>query len=143
MSKPRIAVLGFSLESVVKEYGALRDAIVMVAREVGGQISLAELQAVFDCIIKGIAYAVGEYSRQRDAELMRQANEHFAFVAHELRNPLASAMLALSLLTLPILASEAWKPQGDEAPDPEPRAEPARGTRPHARSPGARRVRRR
>jgi signal transduction histidine kinase len=90
--------LGFSLEAVVKEYGALRDAIVVVAREAGAEISFAELQAVFDCIVTGIAHAVSEYSRQRDAELMRQANEHFAFVAHELRNPLASATLALSLL---------------------------------------------
>ncbi len=90
--------LGFSLEAVVKEYGALRDAIVAVAREAGAEISFAELQAVFGCIVTGIAHAVSEYSRQRDAELMRQANEHFAFVAHELRNPLASAKLALSLL---------------------------------------------
>jgi signal transduction histidine kinase len=90
--------LGFSLEAVIKEYGALRDAIVVVAREAGAEISFAELQAVFDCIVTGIAHAVSEYSRQRDAELMRQANEHFAFVAHELRNPLASATLALAVL---------------------------------------------
>jgi signal transduction histidine kinase len=42
---------------------------------------------------------VTQYTRQRDAELQRQANEHFAFVAHELRNPLANAQLALALLS--------------------------------------------
>ena len=43
---------------------------------------------LFDGTITGIADAVTEYTRQRDAELQRQATEHFAFVAHELRNPL-------------------------------------------------------
>jgi hypothetical protein len=34
---------------------------------------------------------------QRDAELLRQANEHFAFIAHELRDPLSSATMAFLL----------------------------------------------
>jgi signal transduction histidine kinase len=53
---------------------------------------------LFDSIIDGIARAVTEYTHQRDAELLRQANEHFAFIAHELRNPLSSATMAFELL---------------------------------------------
>jgi len=90
--------LGFSLDSVVREYGALRDAIVATARDAGAQPTFRELQVLFDCIITGIAHAVSEYTHQRDAELVRQANEHFAFIAHELRNPLASAAIAFELL---------------------------------------------
>jgi signal transduction histidine kinase len=91
--------LGFSLDSVVREYGALRDAIVVTARDVdGAQLTFRELQVLFDCIVTGIAHAVSEYTRQRDAELLRQANEHFAFIAHELRNPLSSATMAFQLL---------------------------------------------
>jgi signal transduction histidine kinase len=90
--------LGFSLDSVVREYGALRDAIVDTARAQGEQLTFRELQVVFDCIVIGIAHAVSEYTIQRDAELLRQANEHFAFIAHELRNPLSSATLAFQLL---------------------------------------------
>jgi signal transduction histidine kinase len=90
--------LGFSLEAVVREYGALRDAIVATARDGGVQLTFRELQLVADAIITGIAQAVTQYTRQRDAELLRQANEHYAFVAHELRNPLSSAMLAFNLL---------------------------------------------
>jgi signal transduction histidine kinase len=92
--------LGFSLDAVVREYGVLRDAIVATARDAGAQITFRELQVVSDAIISGIAHAVTEYTQQRDAELMRQANEHFAFVAHELRNPLSSATMAFQVLKM-------------------------------------------
>ncbi len=90
--------LGFSLDSVVREYGVLRDAIIATVRDAGVDITFRELQIVFDSIINGIAHAVSEYSRQRDAELYRQHNEHVAFMAHELRNPLSSARMAFTLL---------------------------------------------
>jgi signal transduction histidine kinase len=90
--------LGFNLDSIVREYGALRDAIVVTTREAGAQLTFRELQVIFDCTITGMAHAVSEYTYQRDAELSRQANEHFAFIAHELRNPLSSATLAFQLL---------------------------------------------
>ncbi len=90
--------LGFSLDSVVREYGALRTAIIDTAKAAGVQVTLRELEVVSAATISGIAHAVSEYSRQRDAELMRHANEHFAFIAHELRNPLGSARVAFELL---------------------------------------------
>jgi signal transduction histidine kinase len=90
--------LGFSLDSVVHEYGALRDAIVDTVREAGAQMTFRELQVIFDATIGGIAYAVSEYTRQRNAELHRQHNEHIAFIAHELRGPLSSAMMAFTIL---------------------------------------------
>jgi len=90
--------LGFSVDAVVREYGELRAVIIDVATEVGAPPAVREMQVVVDCIISGIAHAVSEYARQRDAEMLRQANEHFAFVAHELRNPLGAAMTAFDLL---------------------------------------------
>jgi signal transduction histidine kinase len=90
--------LGFSLDAVVREYGALKDAIVATARDAGEELTARELDVIFDSIITGIAQAVSQYVQQRDVELMRQANEHFAFVAHELRNPLSSSLMALHLL---------------------------------------------
>jgi signal transduction histidine kinase len=90
--------LGFSLDAIIREYGLLRDAIVEVARHSLVELTFRELQIVFDCIIGGIAHAVSEYTRRRDAEFTRQANEHFAFVAHELRNPLSAATMAFQLL---------------------------------------------
>ena len=90
--------LGFSLDAVVREYGPLREAVVATAVEAGAPPTFRELHVLFDCIIAGIAHAVSEYAQQRDAELLRQANEHFAFIAHELRNPLAAATTAFQLL---------------------------------------------
>jgi signal transduction histidine kinase len=90
--------LGFSLDSVVREYGAMRVAILAVAKSAGITISSHEYEVIFDTVISAIAGAVSEYARQRDAEMQRQATEHFAFVAHELRNPLSSAILALTSL---------------------------------------------
>lgn len=90
--------LGFSLDGVVREYGALRDAILAVARSEQVSVREPERDVLFACIINGIASAVSEYQRQRDAELQRHMNEHFAFIAHELRNPLGSALAAVSML---------------------------------------------
>ena len=90
--------LGFSLDGVVREYGALSDAILAVAREQQVSVRESERDVLFGCIITGIADAVSEYQRQRDAELQRHMNEHFAFIAHELRNPLGSALAAVSML---------------------------------------------
>ncbi len=90
--------LGFSLDSVVREYGALRNAILATGRDAGATISLREQQTVFDATVTGIAQAVSQYSRQRDAEVQRQHNEHFAFIAHELRNPLQAACASLGQL---------------------------------------------
>ena len=90
--------LGFSLEAVVREYGALREAVVATARDAAVPLTFRELDVLADAIVTGIAQAVTQYTRQRDAELLRQANEHYAFVAHELRNPLSTAMMAFQLL---------------------------------------------
>ncbi|MGE3453772.1 MAG: ATP-binding protein [Kofleriaceae bacterium] len=90
--------LGFSLDAVVREYGALRNAMVETAEAAGYMPTIGELNHVFDCVINGIADAVAEYAQQRNAEASRQHNEHVAFIAHELRNPLTSAMTALELL---------------------------------------------
>jgi signal transduction histidine kinase len=90
--------LGFNLDSVVREYGALYDVIIATARESEPHISWRELDVLVGAIVTGIAHAVSEYVQQRDAELVRQANEHFAFIAHELRNPLSTATLAFELL---------------------------------------------
>jgi hypothetical protein len=92
--------LGFSLDSVVREYGALKDAVVATASDGGADLTVRELRVIFDAIITGIAQAVSQYVHERDVDMMRQANEHFAFVAHELRNPLSSSLTALHLLKM-------------------------------------------
>ncbi len=89
---------GFDLDSVVREYGALAQAIVEEAAQQSVSVNAADQTVLYDRIIAGIAEAVSEYARQRDAELHRQSNEHFAFIAHELRNPLGAVMAALDAI---------------------------------------------
>src|SRR5689334_8383724 len=59
--------MGFSLDSVVREYGALRDAIVTTARNAGVELTDRERWVLSNSIISGIAQAVTEYTQQRDA----------------------------------------------------------------------------
>ncbi len=102
--------LGFNLDTVVREYGVLRDCILEVAREARLAVTVGEYQILFDCVITGISEAVCEYARQREAEMHRQATEHFAFIAHELRNPLSSSVLALN-----VLGAKGTLPEGDRS----------------------------
>jgi signal transduction histidine kinase len=98
--------LGFNLDGVVREYGALGDAIVDVANARQAPLTARDYRVLSTCITTGIAEAVAQYARQRDAELQRQANEHFAFIAHELRNPLGAALMAVNLLRTKQLFSQ-------------------------------------
>jgi signal transduction histidine kinase len=90
--------LGFDLDAVVREYGTLHRCIIEFAHRDSATITYEEHRVLVDCIYGGMADAVMQYTRQRDAELRRQANDHFAFVAHELRSPLSAAQLAFTSL---------------------------------------------
>ena len=90
--------LGFDVAEVVKEYGLLHRCILGIARDAALDISPSEQTIVVQSLNKGIADAVSQYVSQRDQELRRQSSEHLAFIAHELRNPLSAARLALRRL---------------------------------------------
>jgi signal transduction histidine kinase len=90
---------GFIIEAVVREYALLQRCIAVVTHDKDVVVSAHEQRILSDFIFSGIADAVTQYSLQRDAELHRQANEHFAFLAHELRDPLASVRFALGSLS--------------------------------------------
>jgi signal transduction histidine kinase len=89
---------GFSVQAVVREYGILRDCIFDLLQETGAELSLDELRVLSHALSTGVADAVSRFSQERDAELERQAAEHLAFLAHELRNPITSARFAIDLL---------------------------------------------
>src|SRR5687767_1340276 len=61
--------LGFSVGSVVREYGVLRQCILSEAEAAAVEPGPWEHRILNDLIISGIADAVTEYARQRDAEL--------------------------------------------------------------------------
>src|SRR2546428_2477375 len=90
--------IGFAPHEVVREYALLRNAILKVADEQGYSPPPAELIALDSCLFASIAASIAAYVREHDAVLQRQANEHLAFLAHQLRTPLSAARTRLQLL---------------------------------------------
>ncbi|MBA3352318.1 MAG: HAMP domain-containing histidine kinase [Blastocatellia bacterium] len=90
---------GFTVEQVVHDYGDLCQAITDLAFELSAPIEIEEFRTLNRCLDNGIAVAVTEFNKQHDfvvADKQAKAlNERLGFFAHELRNLLNSATLAL------------------------------------------------
>ncbi|MDQ2980543.1 MAG: HAMP domain-containing histidine kinase [Acidobacteriota bacterium] len=93
---------GFTVEQVVHDYGDLCQAITDLAFEHDAPISIDEFRTLNRCLDNGIAVAVTEFSSGRDflvADTQTTAlNERLGFFAHELRNRLTTANLALAAI---------------------------------------------
>jgi len=90
---------GFTVDMVIHDYGYLCQAITDLAFELKTPVELDELRILNRCLDNGIAGAVTEFIRQRDfiaEEKQADAlNQRLGFFAHELRNQLHTATLAL------------------------------------------------
>ncbi|MEG3789389.1 HAMP domain-containing sensor histidine kinase [Lysobacter sp. CCNWLW3] len=93
---------GFTAEQVVYDYGDLCQSISDLAVERGQAIEVDEFRTLNRCLDNAIASAVTEFGYQRDFVIAdKQAmhlNERLGFLAHELRNQLCTATLALSII---------------------------------------------
>jgi signal transduction histidine kinase len=90
--------LGYDIATVIREYGTLRDVLFQLLDERGVTPSALELRVLSKYLHSAIADAATQYALERDEQLREQASQHMSFLAHELRNPLASARLALATL---------------------------------------------
>jgi signal transduction histidine kinase len=90
--------LHFDVAEVVRDYGLLHECILEIADDAGVEIRLHEQQVIARWLNMGIADALAQYVKRRDQERDRQTSEHLGFMAHELRNPLAAARVALQRL---------------------------------------------
>jgi signal transduction histidine kinase len=91
-------ILDRDIADVVREYGLLFEAIVEECQASGaGPFDPEEYGRLAGCLSRGAAEAVREFAGLRALELRRQAWEHFAFLAHEIRGPLQTARMALHL----------------------------------------------
>ena len=93
---------GFTVDEVVHDYGDLCQAVTDLAFEQGAPIEVDEFRTLNRCLDNAIAVAVMEFGYQRDFVVAdKQAdelNERLGFFAHELRNLLATATLAVAVI---------------------------------------------
>ncbi|CAN5731722.1 hypothetical protein BH11PSE7_BH11PSE7_07000 [soil metagenome] len=93
---------GYNVEQVVRDYGDLCQAITELAFEAGQPISVKEFRTLNACLDNAIADAVTQYASQREWQIRddseRQVNERLGTLAHELRNHLGTAILALAAM---------------------------------------------
>ena len=93
---------GFTVDQVVHDYGDLCQAITDLAFERDAQFHTDEFRTLNRCLDNAIAHAVTEFTYQRDTsasdEHAKALNERLGAFAHELRNLLNSATLALTAI---------------------------------------------
>ena len=94
--------MGFTIAQVVHDYGDVCQTITELAIEQNATITSAEFQALNLCLDDAIADAVTEYARQREVDVMAEgsarATEDLGYLAHELRNLIATATLGFEAL---------------------------------------------
>ena len=89
---------GFPVEEVVYGYGDLCQAITDLAVERDEPIENHEFRTLNHCLDKAIANALVSYSVP-PGNSVQGLHEHLGFFAHELRNHLQTATLALTAIT--------------------------------------------
>lgn len=97
-----LSLRGFTVEQVVHDYGDLCQAITDLAFEHHAPIEIDEFRTLNRCLDNGIADAVSEYAFQRNSVVentgVKALNERLGFLAHELRNHLHVATLAVTAI---------------------------------------------
>ena len=97
-----LSLQGFTVEQVVHDYGDLCQAITDLAFEGSAPIEIDEFRTLNRCLDNGIADAVTEYAFQRNSLVenigVKALNERLGFLAHELRNHLHIATLAVTAI---------------------------------------------
>lgn len=98
----QLLALGYSVGQVVHDYGDLCQAISDLAVAQGEQFSVEEFRTLNRCLDNGIAEAVTEFTQRRDVLIANEQalalNQRIGRFAHELRNHLGTASLAVTAL---------------------------------------------
>jgi signal transduction histidine kinase len=97
-----LLALGYSVDQVVHDYGDLCQAVAELAIETKAPFTTDEFRTLNRCLDNAIADAVTEYSRGREQRLSDEnkqaSNERLGEFAHELRNALNTATLAIGAI---------------------------------------------
>ena len=93
---------GFTLSQVVHDYGDVCQAITEMAVEQSATIPAVEFRVLNRCLDDAIAGAVTEFGRRHDESMLedstRLLNERLGFLAHELRNLIGNATVAVAAI---------------------------------------------
>lgn len=93
--------VGFDLDAVTREYGALSDLLLELAAEVGPPFPLEEWKVITQRFTHSVAEAVRQYSREREEERsvhQRLQELLLGIVGHDIRSPLSTIMASASYL---------------------------------------------
>ncbi|HEX4384499.1 MAG TPA: sensor histidine kinase [Myxococcales bacterium] len=89
---------GYSIENLVRDYGAICDAVTGLADEQQQPIAAGEFQRLNYAIDDGIAAGVMQFCTPEREARPADWNERLGFIAHELRNAAQAATLAFDAL---------------------------------------------
>ena len=90
--------MGFSIATVVRDYGDLCQAVTELALIKGAAVTVDEFRNFNRCLDDAIADAVTEYTRLREHSITDRETERLGSLAHELRNCLSAATLSFQML---------------------------------------------
>jgi signal transduction histidine kinase/ActR/RegA family two-component response regulator len=92
--------VGYDIDALIREYGILRHCILASAKDAGVELSIDEFDILAKCLSVGVAEAVAQYSKHRDAELKgEKANLQFLVEAGELLSSSLDYQSTLGRLT--------------------------------------------
>ncbi len=93
---------GYTVEEVVHDYGDLCQSVTDLAFERNAPVNTDEFRTLNRCLDNAMATAVKEFGYQRDTVVAERQvldlNERLGVFAHELRNQLTTATLALAMI---------------------------------------------
>lgn len=90
--------MGFTVDQLVHDYGDVCQAITELAVDLDRRIPAEDFRTLNKCLDYAIAKAVTEFQRQHELRLSERENERTGFLAHELRDLLATATLSFHIL---------------------------------------------
>lgn len=98
----QLLALGYSVSQVVHDYGDLCQAVSDLAVALDEQFAVEEFRTLNRCLDNGIAEAVSEFIQRRDVLIANEQalalSQRIGFFAHELRNHLGAAGLAVAAI---------------------------------------------
>ncbi len=98
----QLLALGYSVSQVVHDYGDLCQAVSDLAVALDEQFAVEEFRTLNRCLDNGIAEAVSEFIQRRDVLIANEQalalSQRIGFFAHELRNHLGTAGLAVAAI---------------------------------------------